>query len=398
MLQKYFIFFYLFIIITNNFSSEISIFSYQEYQITSFPNIEINNKKERYVISSYQQYLYFDFPVELSPFSKIAVYGTKQYNSSYINVPQNIVWYHSLFPILNKFSVFRIDITREIINLYPKSGALITALILGNKSFLDDEFMEYIRFSGLAHLLALSGLHLIIFIMFFIWLFSLLGMSNRFLGVSTLPFSLFYLFLGGLGISLQRAVLFHFLSSFFSYIRIPVLNTKIFFIALFVNMIISPNNIYSLSFWLSYISVAGIVFSYKFWYDVLSKYIIPVINSYLAVSLAAFMSVSPILILVFGVLNIYSVFSSTIIVPFMPILLIFCFSAVFFSYYGISFEMLDQIIFLFYRFIYLIAKIFSEIPMGVMFFQNKMIASVVFILIMIIMVTILNKKRICDVG
>ena len=231
MLQKYFIFFYLFIITTNNFSSENSIFSYQEYQITSFPNIEINNKKEHYVISSYQQYLYFDFPVKLSPFSKIAVYGTKQYNSSYINVPQNIVWYYSLFPILNKFSVFRIDITREIINLYPKSGALITALILGNKSFLDDEFMEYIRFSGLAHLLALSGLHLIIFIMFFIWLFSLLGMSNRFLGVSTLPFSLFYLFLGGLGISLQRAVLFHFLSSFFSYIRIPILNTKIFFIA-----------------------------------------------------------------------------------------------------------------------------------------------------------------------
>ncbi len=398
MLQKYFIFFYLFIITTNNFSSENSIFSYQEYQITSFPNIEINNKKEHYVISSYQQYLYFDFPVKLSPFSKIAVYGTKQYNSSYINVPQNIVWYYSLFPILNKFSVFRIDITREIINLYPKSGALITALILGNKSFLDDEFMEYIRFSGLAHLLALSGLHLIIFIMFFIWLFSLLGMSNRFLGVSTLPFSLFYLFLGGLGISLQRAVLFHFLSSFFSYIRIPILNTKIFFIALFVNMIISPNNIYSLSFWLSYISVAGIVFSYKFWYDVLSTHIIPVINSYLAVSLAAFMSVSPILILVFGVLNIYSVFSSTIIVPFMPILLIFCFSAVFLSYYGISFEMLDQIIFLFYRFIYLIAKIFSEIPMGVIFFQNKMIGSVVFILIMIIIVTILNKKRICDVG
>ena len=393
MLKTYIIFLYLFITTTNIFSSESPIFSYREYQITSFPNIEIDNKKERYVVSSYQQYLYFDFPVELAPFSKIGVYGTKYYNSTYVNIPQNITYYKSTFPILNQFSVFRIRLTKQIVNLYPKSGALITALILGNKSFLDGEFMEYIRFSGLAHLLALSGLHLVIFIMFFVWLLSLLGVPKKWLGISTLPFSVFYLFLGGVGISLQRAVLFHVVGALFAYIRIPILSSRMFLVALVINIIVLPKNMYSLSFWLSYISVAGIVFFYKFWYNIVSGFVYPIINSYLSVSLAAFMLISPVLIFVFGVVNIYSIISSTIIVPFMPIVLIFCFFAVFTSSYGISFGLIDSIIFLFYQAIYAIAKIFSELPLGVMFFQNKTISSLVSVLVMIIIVQLLNKKR-----
>ncbi len=393
MLKLYTIFLYLFILTINTFSSESPVFSYQEYQITSFPNIEINDTKERYLVFSYQKYLYFDFPVELAPFSKIGVYGTKYYNSTYVNVPQNIAYFESAFPILNQFSTFRIYLTKQIVDLYPKSGALIIALILGNKSFLDDEFMEYIRFSGLAHLLALSGLHLVIFIMLFVWLFSLFGIPKKLLGISTLPFSIFYLFLGGVGISLQRAVLFHVVSAFFAYIRIPILSTRMFLVALVINIIIAPKSMYSLSFWLSYISVAGIVFFYKFWYDIVSGFVHPIINSYLSVSLAAFMFISPVLIFVFGVVNIYSIISSTIIVPFMPIVLIFCFFAVFTSFYGISLGIIDSLIFLFYQAIYLIAKTFSELPLGVMFFQNKTISALVSILVMIVIIKLLNKKR-----
>ena len=143
MLKIYTVFLYLFITTTNAFTSESPIFSYREYQITSFPNVEIDGKEERYVISSHQQYLYFDFPVELAPFSKIGVYGTKYFNSTYVNTPQNISFYKSTFPILNQFSTFRIYLTKQIINLYPKSGALITALILGNKNFLDDDFLDW---------------------------------------------------------------------------------------------------------------------------------------------------------------------------------------------------------------------------------------------------------------
>ena len=387
------VFLYLFITTTNAFTSESPVFSYREYQITSFPNIEIDNNKERYVVSSHQQYLYFDFPVALAPFSKMGLYGTKYFNSTYVNTPQNISFYKSAFPILNQFSTFRVHLTKQIVDLYPKSGALIIALILGNKSFLDDEFMEYIRFSGLAHLLALSGLHLVIFIMFFVWFFSLLGVPKRLLGISTLPFSIFYLFLGGVGISLQRAVLFHVVSAFFAYIRIPILSTRMFLVALVINMIISPKNMYSLSFWLSYISVAGIIFFYKICYNKVSGLVHPIINSYLSVSLAAFILISPVLIFVFGVVNIYSIISSTIIVPFMPIVLIFCFFAVFTSSYGISFGIIDSIIFLFYQAIYIIAKIFSELPLGVMFFQNKIIGALVSIIVMIIIVQLLNKKR-----
>ena len=242
-------------------------------------------------------------------------------------------------------------------------------------------------------MLALSGLHLVIFIMFFVWLFSLLGVPKKWLGISTLPFSIFYLFLGGVGISLQRAVLFHVVSAFFAYIRIPILSTRMFLVALVINIIISPKNMYSLSFWLSYISVAGIVFFYKFWYNIVSGFVHPIINSYLSVSLAAFMLISPVLIFVFGVVNIYSIISSTIIVPFTPIILIFCFFAVFTSSYGISFEIVDSIIFLFYQAIYTIAKIFSELPLGVMFFQNKTIGVLVSVLVMVIIAKLLMQKR-----
>ncbi|MGL5955090.1 MAG: ComEC/Rec2 family competence protein, partial [Brevinema sp.] len=287
---------------------------------------------------------------------------------------------------------FRIDLSLRILEYYPQSGSLILALVLGNRYFLDQEFIEYIRFSGLAHILALSGLHLIIFVGFFIWLLTKMGITQRFLGVLTLPLSIGYLFLGGLGISLQRAVLFHFLGSCFQFYRIPIPATKIFLLAFLINILIIPSNAYTLSFWLSYISVLGIVYCYKFWYDMLVTVLGKTITPFLAVSIAASVMVMPILIWFFGVINIFSVIASFLIVPMMPFVLICCFTAVLFGSFKIGFEILDNIIALIYQFIFETARFFSEIPYGVIFFNNRLVV-IWGVLFNIVLISCIIKKR-----
>ncbi len=361
-------------------SDGFAIFTNETLTITSFPNI---TKDDRYIVSSYQRSIYADFPILLSPFDQIIVYGTKSYSSFYVSSADNIIIKENKFPFLNDFSQWRIDLSQKILDYYPKSGALVLALILGNRNFINDDFMEYIRFSGLAHVMALSGLHLVIFVGMFVWIFKVLGVTHRYLGMITMPFSVFYLFLGGFGIPLQRAVLFHFLGSCYQYIRVPIPAKNIFLIAFLVNVVIIPNNVFTVSFWLSYISVLGIVFCFKFWYDMLSKGLHYYIASSLAVSLSACVMIAPILIWFFGYINIFAVVASLIVMPMIPLVLVLCFLVVFLSIFSLRIDLLDNAINLCYYIISRVAQTFSNF--GVIFFEDKRLGVLISLCMMALM-------------
>ncbi len=61
---------------------------------------------------------------------------------------------------LNKLSVYRADVRSKISGSMSEDGAaLLTAMLFGDKSDLDDDVYESFRKNGTAHILAVSGLH-----------------------------------------------------------------------------------------------------------------------------------------------------------------------------------------------------------------------------------------------
>ena len=154
-------------------------------------------------------------------------------------------------PVPDGREVFR---TRLRDGLSPRVARMMEALTLGEKRGLGDyaAFQE----SGLAHLLALSGLHVGLLAAFFVLLLFPLGPSRYLLALLGL---LLYLGLVGPNPSLLRATLMAGLSLlglFFGLGRSSLLSAL--GVAFFFQMLLSPWTIFSLSLQLSYLATLGL--------------------------------------------------------------------------------------------------------------------------------------------
>ncbi len=87
-----------------------------------------------------------------------------------------------------------------------EQGKLLAAMLLGSKELLSDTTVRNFSFSGVSHLLALSGLHLVILAGMIERLLYLLGVGKRMRIALLLPLCIFYLMLTGCNYSLMRAI------------------------------------------------------------------------------------------------------------------------------------------------------------------------------------------------
>lgn len=153
------------------------------------------------------------------------------------------------------------------------TGGMIKALVLGDRSSLTPEVKEAFRGAGAAHILALSGLHLGIFYLCISALFKPLGNSpgaKKFKGITAVLLSGCYVLIAGASASLVRAFLFILIreGAVLMYRKISLLRTLL--AALMIQLIISPGQITTPGFQLSYLAVAGLAIVYPImagWWD-----------------------------------------------------------------------------------------------------------------------------------
>jgi len=139
--------------------------------------------------------------------------------------------------------------------LRPDAAGLARALTLGERGALGDDVVAFRR-AGLAHALALSGLHVGILVGFFLALLLPLG-GVRYL--AALALLLGYLLLVGPTPSLVRASLMAgvwLLARGLGVVEVPL--TALLALALGLHLIAAPYAVWSLSFQLSYLAVLGI--------------------------------------------------------------------------------------------------------------------------------------------
>ncbi len=241
----------------------------------------------------------------------------------------------AFFIYLNeKFSDVIYDHTSE------DGGALVNALVLGNRDQISDSTARDFRRSGVSHALALSGLHMTIVMGFFDFLLIKARLDRKIRCVMLIGVALFYLALTGFSLSAARATVM-LGSVYLSYLFHEESDsiTALLCSAVIILMI-SPKSLFDISLWMSFFATLGIVViseiisplgykikKKKIYVQILYKLLVSV-----SITLAAVFFVMMFSLVCFGEVSLISPLTNLIVTPLITALIIMGIILVFVSF------------------------------------------------------------------
>lgn len=200
--------------------------------------------------------------------------------------------------------------------LFYSSGGKVQmaqALIFGDRQFISNKAKDEYTISGLAHLLAMSGMH--VAIISGIFMTSLFFIHIKFRILIAIPALFALIIFGAFSITVVRASLFATLLLICFFIDIKTVKEKfLLFMASFF-ILFSPSSIEDISFLLSFGAVSGIVFLMNNGYGY--------IKTALIMGIAATLITAPLSMYVFGTTNHLSILSTMIMSPIIYIHILF---------------------------------------------------------------------------
>lgn len=197
------------------------------------------------------------------------------------------------------------------------SSPLVKSMILGFD--YDGEMKEDFQEMGLAHILAISGLHINILISFLSFLGKILKIKRNLFSILIIMILIFYGYIIDFPISILRALIMYIINL----IAINTqnvrddLNNMLF--AIFISLLINPFFIYATSFYLSYAAIFSIIYISKQLKRILN------INDFFLIPLAIQIGTFPFIIYYFNKINLISILANLIIIPLLSIFLIIAF-------------------------------------------------------------------------
>lgn len=202
--------------------------------------------------------------------------------------------------------IIREKITIANGDMYRENSGLVNAVATGDKSGIDKKTSYIFMDSGTSHIMAISGLHVGIFLVISIVIIGNITNIYKFLAV-LIAVSIYGILVGN-SASIMRAVdllFFSYLSIFLDE-RCDIVNT----LSLIASIMIfrNPFVIFNVSFQLSFISVASI--------SIFSKYIEKyVYGKSLSVSIAAMLGTAPLVLYYFKEVSLAGIISNVVAVP-----------------------------------------------------------------------------------
>jgi len=197
-------------------------------------------------------------------------------------------------------------------------------ILLGDKDRLPPHILDSFRRTGTAHVLVVSGLHvgLILLILFFV--LRTLGVRSKIVAVFAFPVLVYYALLVGLRAPVVRA-------SFMAGVGLTCLligrDTPlrvVLSLAAFFILILNPLSLFTVSFQLSFVAVGGIIYLTRLLEEKL--HILPRwLATSLAISLAAQLSILPLLAFYFHQLPLIGLLANLLLAPLITIILAFGF-------------------------------------------------------------------------
>lgn len=227
---------------------------------------------------------------------------------------------------------------------YSNSGSseLVKALLTGDRSGLGKDVINVFRTAGASHILALSGLHLGFIYAILLRLFFFLGNSPTACKIRCgliIIVTGFYSMATGGSPSIIRAFIFISLNETARLLGRERRPLRIYCAALFIQLALNPASVSSVSFWLSYLAMAGIVLIFPklcSWYpsagdgDMMRK-----IWEAAALSISCQIFTAPLVWCVFGSFPKYFLITNLLAMPLTSLVMLFSIATVALSALGI---------------------------------------------------------------
>lgn len=217
------------------------------------------------------------------------------------------------------------DVIEE--NMDSDLSGVAYAMLFGDKCEIDSDLSKNFSASGLAHILAVSGLHVGFIISLFGFILSLVIKNKNYRSLMLCLIIVFYAYLCSFSASVVRASVMAIILVLSNIMGKQYDGINALSFSCLVNFVLNPLCIFSLSFLLSYTVVFSIFALSPPLTAVLSKRVPKNIASIIAVSLSAW--IGSIALLMFGMssFSFYSIVVNILVVPFVGIIFM-CLSVV----------------------------------------------------------------------
>lgn len=273
--------------------------------------------------------------------------------------------YINKYEILNltdKFSYYIHNLTNKIGDIYDKilpeqESAILKAILLGNKDFLKDDMKELYRKAGIYHILAISGLHIGILVLFLNKIFSRL--NKKYSKLIIIIILILYCILTGASISTIRATFMYFvmLIGAMFYKDYDMLSSVS--LSAIILLLINPYNLFNVGFLFSYICVFSIGFLGT---NFVKRYNLHGIKASLVISFFISLAIKPISAYYFYTFNIIDFLLNLIVVPFTFVIVLMGFLVTIIGIISIPLaEFFVGIVYYIFRFFTFICKIIDNI-------------------------------------
>ncbi len=251
-------------------------------------------------------------------------------------------------------------------NLNSDNSEICYAILFGQKYGLSDSISDMFSYSGISHILAVSGLHIGVLVTLIWFILKKLKINDYLkLGVFAIVL-LFYSYLCGFSPSVCRASIMAFVLAVTKVrcLEYDIINSLGF--AGCVILICNPLTLYSVSFQLSFMCIFGIITFAPFVRKCLEKIKCPqVLVGAFAVSIAVNIVILPVAMNIFYKVSLLGILANILVLPIFSITYILLFIVVLLSMLINSFGVLLAVPEFFLHIIKTIAYYFNLIPFGV---------------------------------
>lgn len=194
------------------------------------------------------------------------------------------------------------------INNY-KSKKYMQSLILGN-NIIDEEIKESYQKNGISHLLAISGMHILILSGTLLFILNKILKNQNISYIVIMLFLIIYMSITNFTPSIVRAILMFIVMTIKKQLNLKIESKMVLILIFCVFLLINPNYIYNLGFLLSFITSFYIMLFNK----ITKQYNTKSQKSFV-ISLIAFLASSPIIINNFFSLNLLSPLINLVLAP-----------------------------------------------------------------------------------
>lgn len=296
-------------------------------------------------------------------------------------------YYENVFQkIISKVYSFKDILGEEIRNYTPnKLSPILEGLILGNDSKMDKETKAKLSKSGLSHIIAISGSHIVLFSAMLFEVLLFLGFYRNQAQIGAIIFTLFYVFLVGLPASAVRAGIMVSLLFLAQIIGRQSFNLRTLVLAGFLILLENPLLLkFDLGFQLSFLAVLGIILMgpvFNQWLNALFKNRFDFMREITAMTLSAQVFTLPLLISSFGYFSVVSLISNLLVIPPTPFLMAL---GILLPLTGIVFPFLAWVISIpctiLLWYLMLVVDISSKVPFAVLNMELPLVVLILFYL------------------